>query len=96
MRLRFTGEAQIEIRDSAAYYDREWRGLGGEFLDELQDAFDAIREAPERWQLARENVRRYLLRRFPYAVYYRVHESEAVILSVAHFKRKPDYWRGRG
>lgn len=96
MRLRFTGEARIEIRDSAAYYDREWPGLGGEFLDELQDGFDAIREAPERWPRMNLDVHKYVLDRFPFTIYFRILDSEVAILSVVHFKRRPDYWRGRG
>jgi hypothetical protein len=35
------------------------------------------------------------MRRFPFSIFYRFSETEAVIVSVAHHKRRPDYWSRR-
>ena len=40
-------------------------------------------------------VRRYLLRRFPYAVAYLGEVGQVVVLAVAHTRREPLYWMVR-
>jgi hypothetical protein len=34
-------------------------------------------------------------KKFPFSVVYLVGENEIVIFAVAHFKRKPGYWKSR-
>jgi len=40
-------------------------------------------------------VRRFLLRRFPYAVVYLELANEIRILAIAHTSREPGFWRQR-
>jgi hypothetical protein len=40
-------------------------------------------------------IRRSLLRRFPYLVIYEVHPDIIDVLAVAHASRLPDYWADR-
>lgn len=54
----------------------------------------AIKRSPLMWGNFLWGTRRYLLKKFPYAIVYRLHESEIEIVAVAHGKRKP-FWRGR-
>jgi hypothetical protein len=50
---------------------------------------------PERWNVIEADVRRYLMPRFPYALYYRVLSDHIRILAFKHNSRHPDYWRYR-
>jgi Cu/Ag efflux protein CusF len=47
---------------------------------------------PERWRIIEEDVRSYLMRRFPYAIYYRAFANRAHILGFRPHSRHPDYW----
>jgi toxin ParE1/3/4 len=40
-------------------------------------------------------TRKFLLRRFPYAVVYRITESAIQVIAVAHGRRRPSYWKSR-
>lgn len=40
-------------------------------------------------------LRRFLLRRFPYYLLYRVEEDWILVLAVGHHSRRPGYWRDR-
>jgi hypothetical protein len=40
----------------------------------------------------RGSIRRRLIRRFPYALLYRVKPTEVRILAVMNLKRRPAYW----
>lgn len=61
---------------------------------EVDHAIDRILEGPERYP-AVDDTRRYLLRRFPYSVIYRIGDQGIEIVAVAHGRRRPDYWRHR-
>ena len=38
------------------------------------------------------NTRRFLLRRFPFFVVYRVYDQHVQVVAVAHARRRPGYW----
>ena len=50
---------------------------------------------PDRWRILEEDVRRCLVRVFPYAVLYTIETDYILILAVMHGKREPGYWRHR-
>jgi hypothetical protein len=74
---------------------RRVAGLGTEFLDVADEALQGIVAAPVRWRAIEQDVRRYLLRRFPFAILYRVQPDHVRILAVKHHCRHLDYWRER-
>lgn len=76
-------------------YDDKVEGLGLEFLFEVRYAESKIIQAPEMWPTYEEETRRYLLKRFPFGVIYFTSEEKIQIVAVAHYKRKPGYWRKR-
>lgn len=55
-----------------------------------------IREAPQRHPVGRGNLRRILLRRFPYAIYFKLYASSISVVGVIHGHRHPDTWLRRG
>lgn len=56
---------------------------------------EAVRRTPEMCPVVVENYRRFLLRRFPYAIFY-AHAGESVIVyGVFHASRDPRKWRRR-
>lgn len=87
--------AELELNEAADYYDVENPGLGGALIDEFERAVAAIRENPKSAAPISGSVRRRLLTRFPYSLYYSVRKHELRILAVAHQRRRPFYWRGR-
>jgi len=90
--VRFLRPAEIEMLDAAHYYQKQARGLGGDFLDKIELAARDIGENPERWPIIRGNTRRRLVHRFPYALLYRDDPDEVVVEAVMHLNRHPDYW----
>jgi len=94
-RVRFLATAEQELLNGALYYDRLAPGLGAEFLDAVDAAAEGIREAPELWPVLRDETRRRMLRRFPYALLYRIEPDAIVVVAVMHLRRRPDYWTDR-
>ncbi len=97
-RYRLVADPRVDLDIAAAYqwYEREKPGLGGEFLDQLLAAYDRIAVGALQYQDLRSGIRRALLRRFPYAVYFAVEGDLVVVLAVVHASRDPAEWQWRG
>lgn len=87
--------AKLEIQESARWYDDRMNGLGFEFLLDVKSAESKILKNPHTWPNYEEGTKRFLLKRFPYAIIYLVAEEPIQIIAVAHCKRKPGYWKKR-
>ena len=82
-------------RDLAAafgYYEDQLEDLGEKFLTAVDSTFDAIEHFPEMFARIHGEVRRALVSRFPYAVFYRVESRQVVVLTVLHTSRDPNVW----
>ncbi|HEY0968033.1 MAG TPA: type II toxin-antitoxin system RelE/ParE family toxin [Opitutaceae bacterium] len=88
-------DATAELIGAARFYNGKVPTLGIQFLDAVDEAVAVIATAPTRWSIVEEDVRRYLIPRFPFAIYYRVLPDQIRILSFKHHSRHPDYWRYR-
>jgi plasmid stabilization system protein ParE len=88
-------EAEADVAEAISFYDRRAVGLGNDFLGEILGAFERIEGAPEAWPVIEKPVRRCLVERFPYCVYYRLEPQEIFVLAVTHSRRKPGGWRSR-
>lgn len=91
----FHPEAKVEYLEAARYYEQRRAGLGAEFSLEVEAAIAQILEAPKRWPVLEQDVRRCLTHRFPYGVIYSVEGNGVLILAVMHLSRKPGYWKNR-
>ena len=96
MQVRFHRLAIREYEEARAWYERRREDLGDAFTDEVDRAISRIARSPSRWPAVFVRFRRVRLRRFPYILYYHVvDDSLALVLAVAHARRRPGYWRRR-
>ncbi len=93
--LAFHPEARAELLEAKAYYDGESLVLGDRFATSIERLLAEISRAPQRYRFIRRPVRRLFERPFPYAVLYVDESDHVLVLAVAHFKRRPGYWRHR-
>ena len=85
-------EAQINIREAAVWYEQRETGLGQRFVEEIRQSLKTISETPLRFPLLESGVRRLLLHRFPYAVYFIVESDRVIVIAVLHQHRAPQTW----
>jgi plasmid stabilization system protein ParE len=93
--IKYHPKASAETIRSARYYDRQRKGLGAEFFEELDRAVARLRSDPLRPKANADSVRSWRLLRFPFRIYYVVDPNRLRILAVAHLSRRPGYWRSR-
>jgi plasmid stabilization system protein ParE len=98
---RFLDVAQRELDEVMGWYSVEATGLEAEFLRELASTLDRARRFPRSGALVKGvgaptlELRRFLLRRFPYKLIAAVLPDALVIVALARGARAPRYWRSR-
>lgn len=94
-RLVVRRQAKADIREAARWYERQRAGLGRVFVQQLDALLDRVRLNPMQQQIVYREMRRAILRRFPYGVYYRIDGSEVLVFAVVHLHRDPSIWQDR-
>jgi toxin ParE1/3/4 len=89
-------EAIEELDAAISYYEERKVGLGLDFLAEVEQTLGKIQQNPNlgaAYKVA--GLRRYVIQRFPFLIFYKEFEEFIWIVAIAHGKRRPDYWRRR-
>jgi toxin ParE1/3/4 len=93
--IRLREEADRDLVEAASWYEDQRAGLGHDFLAEALATFRLVAEQPLRYPIARRDMRRALMKRFPFGIYFRSERSQIVVVAVIHASRHPRHWRGR-
>ena len=88
-------KAEADLDEAKAWNNKQRTGLGDEFLDCVREALDQIRQWPRLSRTVFQDLRRKLVRRFPYGVFYRLDDDQITIVAVYHCKRDPRGWQKR-
>ena len=97
--LRISEEVDAEVGEASRWYDAQRPGLGEEFLIAVDKVLELIEANPDAGSrvpvVSDDDVRRILVRRFPYQVVYILLPDRIQVLAVAHERRRPGYWVDR-
>jgi plasmid stabilization system protein ParE len=88
-------EAQTDIREAARWYEDREAGLGLRFIREIRTSLEHISQSPLRFPIVEADVRRALLHKFPYSIYFVNEPEAAAIIAVLHQHRRPATWKSR-
>jgi plasmid stabilization system protein ParE len=86
--LRVLAEAESEITEIGNWYQRQQSGLGVDFLTRLGDALELIRQRPRSFPEIEPEIRRAVMKRFPYAIFFAVVGRQITVLRVRHVARE--------
>ncbi len=95
LELLIRPEAERDIEDAYKWYESKRVGLGSDFLLCLEEGLAKIQRNPETYAMAHRNMRRFLIRRFPYGIFYLVDKGLLVVLAVLHARRDPQTLQSR-
>ena len=96
MNIEYHPALEKEVQEIRGYYNDRVPGLGDQFLTSFESQVLDIAHSPTRWMVLEGGIRRALMRRFPYVIYYRIlSENRIRITVVKHAKRHPRLGRER-
>ena len=88
-------EAEFDFEEAFKWYEEKSRGLGSEFIPAFDASLSAIQRSLFVCRIVYREIRRKLMRRFPYGIFY-VFESETIyIIAYFHVKRDLQQWQRR-
>jgi len=87
--LHFLPEVEDDAIAGYSCYEEKAFGLGDEFLRMFYACANDITHSPLLYQKVYGEFRRRLLRRFPYAIYFRVEQNEILVVGLFHCARDP-------
>jgi len=93
--LKLKPEVYNDIKIAYDWYESQRIGLGEDFLLTLEESYSKITRTPKIYQLIYKTVRRKLLRRFPYGLFFVLRGDEVIIIAVMYIRRKPSDWNER-
>lgn len=82
MRLEYHPRVKRELEQARDFYEQQIPGLGAQFIDEFERQSLQIAGTPKRWAIIQDDIRRSLMNRFPYAVYFRVVTPDLIRITV--------------
>jgi plasmid stabilization system protein ParE len=91
----FHPDALEEYLGAVSYYADISSRLAESFIKFFESGIEEIGAYPEAWQIIQEDVRRYLIKRFPFGIYYCIEGDRLMIYAVMHMSRDPKYWKDR-
>jgi toxin ParE1/3/4 len=93
--LSIRKEAEADIAEAYQYYESCREGLGAEFVFCIDESISRIQNNPKQFRNVQEAVRRALVRKFTYGVYYTISDNRIIVLAVIHARRNPRHWQSR-
>jgi plasmid stabilization system protein ParE len=88
-------DAEDDMMSAYEWYEEQREGLGLQFMEEVSIVIDAAQSAPRRFPVTFRNLRRALVHRFPYGVFFVANSDAIVVTAVMHLARDPRRLRGR-
>lgn len=87
--------AEQELEEAKEWYDSQKQNLGNEFVLEIDKAITRISENPFQFLEIKKYVRRAIVSRFPYSLFFYINDMNINIFAVFHLSRNPTIWKKR-
>jgi plasmid stabilization system protein ParE len=88
-------EAQAEFDEAFDFYEGQRPGLGVAFAERVQEVFDRVSANPQQCPVVLADIRKAVVRRFPFCLFYRAEVDRVQVIAVFHTARDPSVWQGR-
>ncbi|HEY1048870.1 MAG TPA: type II toxin-antitoxin system RelE/ParE family toxin [Prosthecobacter sp.] len=93
MKVVYSEQFQAELCCITGRYSAEDKELGRRFVQTVENAVLDIQSDPMRWRVFDGRVRRCLVSRFPYIIYYLVEDEWLYFGALLHSARHPEAYR---
>ncbi len=87
--------AKREFDDAISWYEDRREGLGRAFSVAVEQLLERIAISPNQFACVRGNVRRAVLQRVPYAIYFVIEDQRILVFAIFHARRAPKHLEDR-
>jgi plasmid stabilization system protein ParE len=91
----FRPEALDDLMEAFQWHEEQRSSLGREFMAAVEAKLEQVQAGPKQFPRVRGSIRRTIVHRFPYGIFF-VENSESInVIAVMHHARDPKHWRRR-
>ncbi len=90
-KIKFSNEAETDFENSFEYYSKKSKKLETSFYKEIKISLEIIKNNPIINRKVFKNIRQYIMKKFPFIIYYQIKQFEIQIVAIFHTSRKPKY-----
>lgn len=94
-KIKISEEAELDLDEAYQWYESQVDRLGSEFIRVVDNNLALIQQNPLAYPIIHNNIRRKLLPKFPYGLFYLIQDDIIFILACFHVKRNPQQWKRR-
>jgi plasmid stabilization system protein ParE len=87
--VHYSSAAAAEVGNVITWYSKPDIGQGAAFVRELERTEAHLRSRPELYQRVEGEIRRAVLRRFPYSLFYVVESELVLVIACMHHHQRP-------
>ena len=95
LRVIYQPDAEAELLEAVLFYGSREEGVEDPFLATINFHVREIASAPQRFPRVGRDIRRCVVRKYPFIIFFKDHPDHVRILAIAHTSRRPYYWRRR-
>lgn len=82
MKIDYHPAIADELEEIREHYEACSPGLGTDFVEEFERQILMIAAMPTRWMVASGDIRRSLMKRFPYVILFRIVSDDSIRVTV--------------
>ncbi len=85
-------EAEVDFDRSYKFYYEDSPKVADTFFKRINLGFENIKQTPKSFPIAHKDVRKYVVKKFPFVIYYRIVDTVAQVIAIFHTSRNPEIW----
>ena len=93
--IELSDEAEVDFDKSYKFYSEDSPKVADTFFKQINLGFDIIKQNPKSFLLAHKDIRKYVVKKFPFVIYYRIVHTVIQVIAIFHTSRNPEIWNER-
>lgn len=94
-KIELSSEAEDDFEKSYEFYATENEKTADNYYKEVDNSLKKIANSPQLYPKVHRNVRKYVIKKFPFIIYYKVTNLVIRIIAIFHASRNPEIWKNR-
>lgn len=93
--IELSSEAEVDLDKSYECYYEDNTKAADAFFKQINLGFEHIRQQPNSFPIVHKDIRKYVVKKFPFVIYYQVIGKVIQIIAIFHTSRNPEIWNER-
>ena len=95
LKLRIHPFAEFDMKHAKDWYNTKGDNLGNELMMEVEKTISQLLNNPKQFPDIGQNIRKAVVKRFPYSIYFKIVLNTVDLYAVFHNSRNPLIWKER-